>query len=80
MLRNGPNGIIFSLLDSNIMIAIGKAMKVAKKIVQIDIEKPKTIPNRNINLISPPPKDSFLNTLSPSIFMAYITIKAPIPE
>ena len=63
MLRNGPNGIIFSLLDSNIMIAIGKAMKVAKKIVQIDIGKPKTIPNRNINLISPPPKDSFLNTL-----------------
>lgn len=38
ILRNGPKGIILSFLDINKYSAIGKAMKVAKKILQTDIE------------------------------------------
>ena len=59
ILRNGPKGIIFSLSENKIISATGKAMNVAKKIVQIDIGNPKTIPNKNIYFISPPPRDSF---------------------
>lgn len=59
ILRNGPKGIIFSLSENKMIKATGKAMKVAKNIVQIDIGNPNTIPNKNINFISPPPRDSF---------------------
>ena len=34
--RNGPNGIRLSFLLSNMYIAIGKAINVAKKILHID--------------------------------------------
>lgn len=80
MLRNGPKGMIFSLSENKMIRATGKAIKVAKKIVHIDIGNPNTIPNKNINLMSPPPRDSFLKALSPIHFMAYIARKAPIPE
>ena len=79
MLKNGPNGIIFSLSENKMNKAIGKAINVAKKIVQIDIGKPSTNPNKNINLISPPPRDSFLNALSPNILIPYIKMKDPTP-
>ena len=80
MLKNGPKGITFSLSENKINKATGKAIKVAKKMVQIDIGKLKTKPNKNINLMSPPPNDSFLKTLSPNIFREYMAKNAPIPE
>ena len=36
MARNGPNGIRLSFLLSNMYIAIGKAINVAKKILHIE--------------------------------------------
>lgn len=80
ILKKGPKGIIFSLSENKISNATGKAIKVAKNIVQIDIGNPITNPKRNINLMSPPPSDSFLKALSPNILMAYIAKKAPTPE
>ena len=80
ILRKGPKGMIFSLLEKRIIKATGKAMNVARKIVIIAIGKSRTRPKRNINLMSPPPRDSFLKALSPRILIAYITKKAPIPE
>ena len=80
MLKKGPKGITFSLSENRMSSATGKAIKVAKKMVQIDIGNPITKPKRNINLMSPPPRDSFLKALSPKILMAYIAKKAPTPE
>lgn len=79
ILRKGPKGITLSLLEKRINKATGKAIKVAKKIVIIDIGKPNTKPNKNINFISPPPKDSFLKALSPKTLIKYIARKAPTP-
>ena len=59
ILKNGPKGIMLSFLLNNIYIAIGKAINVAKKMVQTLSGKPITNPERNINLISPPPSYSF---------------------
>ena len=70
--KKGPKGIILSLLLNNMIKAIGNAIKVAKNIVQIDIEYPKTKPKTNNSFMSPPPKDSFLNILSPIILIVYI--------
>ena len=78
MLRNGPKGIILSLLVINITKAIGKAMNVAKKMLHIDKGYPKTKPIRNISLISPPPSDSCLNIISPIFFIANIVINDPV--
>ena len=80
ILKKGPKGIIFSLFENKIIMATGKAIKVAKKMVQIDIGNPNTKPNKNISLMSPPPRDSFLKALSPNNFKEYMAIKAPIPE
>ena len=76
MARKGPKGIRLSLLLKRRYMAIGKAIKVAKKISHIDKEYPSTKPNRNISFISPPPILSLLNSLSPSNFIIYIVAKA----
>ena len=79
ILRNGPKGIILSFLNSKRNKAIGKAIKVAKKILQIAIGYPITSPIRNINLMSPPPKDSCLNIMSPTFLTRYIVANEPKP-
>lgn len=77
--KNGPKGIRLSLLLNRTYIAIGKAMNVARKIVNTDIGYPRTRPKRNISFISPPPRDSFLNIASPTNLTAYIVRKAKHP-
>ena len=77
--KKGPKGIKLSLLLKRIYIATGKAIKVAKNISHIAKGYPITIPNKNINLISPPPILSLLNNLSPINFITYIVTKARIP-
>ena len=76
MARKGPKGIRLSLLLKRRYMAIGKAIKVAKKISHIDKEYPSTSPNRNISFISPPPILSLLKRRSPINLITYIVIKA----
>ena len=63
--RYGPNGIMLLLFLTKLIIDNGSAMNDAINIVTIDISNPKTNPIKNNNLISPPPKLSFLNIQSP---------------
>ena len=61
-------------------MAIGKAIKVAKKISHIDKEYPSTRPNRNISFISPPPIESFLNKKFPNSLIKYIIVNIINPS
>ena len=59
---------------------IGKAIKEAINIIKIPNKGDNTCPITNINLISPPPKDSFLNIILPSIIIAYINTNKHNPD
>ena len=74
-LRNGPKGIICSDFFFIINNDIGNPTKDPINIDNIDELHPKTNPNINISLISPPPIDSFLNKKSPSFFNKNIRVK-----
>jgi hypothetical protein len=64
----------------NFIKDIGRPTKDPTNIDKIDACHPKTNPNTNINLISPPPIDSFLNIKSPSNFIKNIIPNAIIPS
>ncbi len=51
---------------------IGKAINDDNTTENIDSSHPITKPITSINLISPPPNDSFLNNISPNNFNKYI--------
>ena len=55
-------------------------MNVAKKILHTAIGYPSTNPTKNINFISPPPRDSCLNIKSPNFFIKSIVANEPIPD
>ena len=74
--RNGPNGIILLSSFINDITDIGRAIKAAINIATIDISKPNIKPKTNNNLISPPPKLSFLNITSPKILNKYKTVES----
>ena len=77
--KNGPYGITLSLLLKYKINDNGSAIKLDKKIVNKLIQGPNEQPMKNINLMSPPPKDSFLNIKFPSNINKYITTKDPTP-
>lgn len=78
--KNGPYGMTLSLLLKYRINERGKAMKLDKKIVNKDIHGPTAHPTKNINLMSPPPNDSFLKMKFPKSINTYIKKKAPIPN
>ena len=72
--------MIFSLHFIKIIIEIGKAIKLPKKIDRVPRSGSSIKPKRNSILISPPPRDSFLNNLLPRHMIKYISTnrKAPV--
>ena len=78
--KNGPNGTKFWCFFHNISIDIGKARKLAINITIIPKNGFNTSPITNINLISPPPKVSFLNKAFPNIIIPYIKANSIIPD
>jgi hypothetical protein len=77
--KKGPYGITLSLLLKYKINDNGNAIKLDKKIVNKLIQGPNTHPIKNINLISPPPRDSFLKIKLPNNISKYITIKDKKP-
>ena len=77
--KKGPYGITLSLLLKYKINDNGKAIKLDKKIVNKLIQGPNTQPMKNINLISPPPSDSFLKIKFPNNINKYIMIKDKKP-
>ena len=71
--RNGPNGITCYFSFNNSINDIGRAINDAKKITINPSIGSKVSPTTNINFISAPPKDSFLNKKFPSNINKYIT-------
>ena len=59
---------------------MGKAIQDAINIEKIFIASDKVIPKTNINFISPPPRDSFLNILFPNFIIRNITINIISPQ
>lgn len=78
--RNGPKGTKLTFLFQSINNEIGNAKKLAKNITNSPSNGLITNPNTNINLISPPPKLSFLNKKLPKIIIKYITPNKHIPD
>ena len=78
--KKGPYGITLSFLRSNKTNENGNARKLEINIDTKLIQVPTAHPIKNINFISPPPKDSFLNKKFPSSISAYIDIKAIKPN
>ena len=78
--RKGPNGTKLTFLFKRIIRDTGSAKKLAIK----RTNKPRigliTSPNTNINLISPPPKLSFLNKKFPISITRYINKNKLIPD
>ena len=72
MIRKGPKGINLVFFLNNIINEIGNAIKLPKNITNKLGSGDKTSPITNINLISPPPKDSFLNKKFPNNIIVYI--------
>ena len=77
--KNGPYGITLSLLLKYKINDNGNAIKLDKKIVNKLIQGPNAHPIKNINLISPPPSDSFLKIKLPNNINKYITTNDKIP-
>ena len=77
--KKGPKGITLSLLLKYKINDKGRAIKLDKKIVNKLIQGPKEHPIKNINFISPPPKDSFLKIKLPNNISKYIIRNAPNP-
>ena len=75
----GPKGIMCSLFLYNKYKDIGKAIKLAKKIVTNPKKGSNIRPKTNNSFTSPPPNDSFLNKILPSFINKYININKETP-
>jgi len=73
-IKYGPKGISDDFSFFNVTYkAIGNARNAPIAIVNNPNCHPKINPKRKLNLISPPPRLSFLNIKSPNILNKYIT-------
>ena len=77
--KYGPNGTSWLLSFFNIINEMGRPIIEAKNIDIKEFNNPSTNPKVNINLISPPPIDSFLKKKSPNNFISHIITKDIIP-
>ena len=67
--KNGPKGTTCPSFKNKLTMAYGSARNVEKTKDNIAILYPRVSPIKKDNLISPPPSDSFLKAIFPSLPM-----------